>query len=255
MPNGSTTPSGVRIEEIDMQTEQMNNAIEMFDGAIQTSLEAHGMWESLQNGWPDIMPREEVFLISLFYLNMRQAALQMVTMLQHGRELVDASQRRKGRRRLYAPRISWRKWLQTGGGEDQRAQDTGNPNSLQSTETQVSKNEEDESDGEDDFEPLTKRQGDAESGRGPIPRRIRRAKPLASVPKKALPLILRLRSKAADYVEGIQRSQELQYALKLTIACFLVLWPALVPSLNTWFSIERGCKYSEAHRSLRARPY
>lgn len=53
---------------------------------------------------------------------------------------------------------------------------------------------------------------------------------------------LRLRGQAADSLEWMQDSEDVLYAMKLTVALFLVLWPAFVSSWNAWFSFNRGCK-------------
>ena len=55
---------------------------------------------------------------------------------------------------------------------------------------------------------------------------------------------LRLRGVLADTVEWMQKSDDLLYALKLTIAVFLVTWPAFVARWNTWYSLNRGRKYA-----------
>lgn len=53
---------------------------------------------------------------------------------------------------------------------------------------------------------------------------------------------MRLRGQAADALEWVQNSEDVLYATKLTVALFLVLWPAFVASWNAWFSFNRGCK-------------
>ncbi|KAL9126973.1 MAG: hypothetical protein Q9217_004055 [Psora testacea] len=64
------------------------------------------------------MPREEVFLISPFVLNVRQAGTNIMHMLKHARDLVQHRHQRRGRKRIYATRIRLLKWLYTGGDED-----------------------------------------------------------------------------------------------------------------------------------------
>lgn len=51
----------------------MQTALTKFDADFATALESANALEELQNREPDIMPREEVFLISSFMLNVRQA--------------------------------------------------------------------------------------------------------------------------------------------------------------------------------------
>lgn len=60
------------------------------------------------------MPRDEVFLISSFMLNLRQAATHTLDMLTHARYLVELRQERRERRHLWFPRVRWQKWLFSG---------------------------------------------------------------------------------------------------------------------------------------------
>ena len=48
-------------------------ALIRFDADCAAALEGASVLEDLQDREPDIMPREEVFLISSFMLNVRQA--------------------------------------------------------------------------------------------------------------------------------------------------------------------------------------
>ncbi|KKY16868.1 putative uncharacterized membrane protein [Phaeomoniella chlamydospora] len=245
LPSGIKAPAGIAVEEVDLQAETMRTAIDTFDDKIQKSLDSNSVWSAVREEWPDVMPREEIFLISSFYLNIRQAATQITFMLDHSRYLVDAAQTRRGRRRLYAPRISWRKWLRTGGGEDQNTQETTTPNSLQSSVREKATEDDVESDDDDDEmdkEPLNASDGDPEARRSRFtaPRNIKRAKSLTPRLKQKAPISKRIRANIADIFEGIQYSADVQYALKVTIACFLVLWPAFVAPWNAWFSTQRG---------------
>ncbi|KAM4056864.1 fusaric acid resistance protein-like domain-containing protein [Hirsutella rhossiliensis] len=52
--------------------------------------------------------------------------------------------------------------------------------------------------------------------------------------------IMRMRAKAADAMEWAQGSDDVDYALKLAIAVFLVTWPALVASWTSWYADVRG---------------
>jgi hypothetical protein len=53
-------------------------------------------------------------------------------------------------------------------------------------------------------------------------------------------LIHRLRNGLADAIEYLVGSDDVLYALKLTIAVFLVTWPAFLHQWNTWYSLNRG---------------
>ena len=61
------------VEEIDMHLENLHNALLTFDANAASALEGASTMEELKGREPDIMPREEIFLLSSFMLNMRQA--------------------------------------------------------------------------------------------------------------------------------------------------------------------------------------
>ena len=235
LPSGAKTPAGIEIEEIDIYTESMRQAIETFDATIQTTLEAHGIWHNVREDWPDPMPREEIFLISSFYLNMRQAATHIVSMLDQARELVDQYRRRKGRRRLYAPRIWSRSWLYTGGGEDQDARGTTNPSDSDRGEMRAPDDEGDEDEG---VSKHVSRQKTHDSN--PLSPTVTFSDESGHRLSWLLQAFSKFRLILADVLESLQYSSDLQYAFKVAIASFLVLWPAFVAQWNEWYSLERG---------------
>lgn len=199
------------------------------------------------------MPREETFLVSSFLLNFRQAASHTLDMLEHSRVLVERRRERRGRRRIYAPHINWQKWLYTGGGEDERLPANGMQAARRGTA--------DDHDDEQDTDTLSSqksvlgapKEGDIEQG---ISRndtvdevsqeheraKTEKLKSMDSTAEKPA-LILRFRGSLADAVEWIQNSEDALYAFKLTVAVFLVTWPAFVASWNTWYSLNRGRKW------------
>ena len=171
-------------------------------------------------------------------------------MLEHSRYLVDQAQKRKGRRRLYAPRISWRKWLYTGGGEDESTTD---PSSVQAIRRETSHNHGDEEETTNLLEPPDEvseqpKRGDRGSGeaRPPKPKSSPRHATESDKPSSGAPkpwtdeLVVGMRERLADAVEWLQYSDDVQYALKICIASFLTLWPAFVASWNEWYSLNRG---------------
>jgi hypothetical protein len=111
-------PSGIQLEEIDIRVDILTTALAEFDKDSASALETAAVMHDLDHPQVDIMPRMETFLISSFLLNLRQAALHTLDMLKHSRIMVEKRQARHGRRRLYAPKIEWSKWLSTGGEED-----------------------------------------------------------------------------------------------------------------------------------------
>jgi hypothetical protein len=121
LPDGSRRPKGIKLEEIDIWSDVLTSAIVDFDRDSATALGGATALHNLEGPQIDIMPRIETFLISSFILNLRQAALQTRDMLAHSRKLVEKRQSRHERRRLYAPKLEWRKWLTSGGEQDMMA--------------------------------------------------------------------------------------------------------------------------------------
>lgn len=67
-------PKGIIIEEIDLYIDILRQALIRFDADAASALEDAAQLEEKEDQKPDIMPREEVFLISSFLLNLRHAA-------------------------------------------------------------------------------------------------------------------------------------------------------------------------------------
>ena len=248
LPSGAKAPKGILLEELDVQIDILQKALLQFDADAASALEGAATMEELEGKEPDIMPREEVFLMSSFMLNVRQAATHIEGMLKHSRELVERRQHRKGRRRVYAPRIKWSKWLYTGGEEDEALPDSGRKGNRKG----FSDAREDDEDGVESLnskKSLLAHEGDLENNS--VPRIVKEdAKKEAKkqrnkssgleFERQGNPLSLRLRAQAADVLEWIQHSEDLLYAMKLGFAVYLVLWPAFVASWNTWYSLNRG---------------
>lgn len=173
-------------------------------------------------------------------------------MLKHSRALVERRNQRHGRRRFYAPRIKWSKWLYSGGAEDEalptparKANREGKSDaldddddeavSLDSERPLIAKHSKDDIENNDDLQ--TPHEGTAnEHG---LASNLLGFKGIA-FPRK-ISFTLQLRGQAADVLEWIQSSEDVLYAAKLAVALFLVLWPAFVASWNTWYSLNRGC--------------
>ena len=244
LPSGARAPNGILLEELDMQIDILQKALLQFDADAASALEGAATVEEMEGKEPDIMPREEVFLMASFLLNVRQAASHIESMLKHSRELVGRRQRRNGRRRIYAPHIKWSKWLYTGGEEDEALPDSGRKGNRKG----VSDEHEDDEDDEGSLnssKSLLAHRGDLE--KEPVSREVKKeAEKQKRKPRvqdsecQGTPRSLRLRGQAADVLEWIQHSEDLLYAMKLGIAVFLVLWPAFVASWNTWYSLNRG---------------
>ena len=244
LPSGARVPKGILVEELDMQMDVLQKALLQFDADAASALEGAAAMQELEGEEPDIMPREEVFLMSSFMLNVRQAASHIESMLRHSRELVQRRQQRNGRRRIYAPHIKWSNWLYTGGEEDEAL-----PNSARKGNRQGTSDEREDDD--DDAESLNSKSsllahpGDLEKNAVPLEfkeeAKKREMKIRAQDSKRQeTSYSLRLRGQAANALEWIQHSDDLLYAMKLGIAVFLVLWPAFVAAWNTWYSLNRG---------------
>lgn len=235
----------VQTTELDEQVDGMRLAVERFEKDIQTTLESRGIWKRVGQEFLDLMPREEVFLISSFYLNIKQIALHITSMLEQTRQLVEKCQERNRTRRLYAPRIAWRSWLYTGGGEDQDRVDAANPTSLETRHREDAADDKDESDEEVELPKI----------------KLQRAKNIGSQKPSAHPstslrveakrdmlllqtFTIRARKVLSDSLDNVQNSRDVHYAFKVAVAAFLVLWPAFVAPWNTWFSLERGREWA-----------
>ncbi|MCJ1461752.1 hypothetical protein MMC07_000351 [Pseudocyphellaria aurata] len=252
LPSGARVPKGIIIEEIDLYVDSLRQALLRFDADAASALEDAAQLQENADQNPDIMPREEVFLISSFLINLRHAASHIHSMLKCSRELVLEHQQRRGRQRIYPPRISWAKWLYTEGGEDEALPAKGRKANRQG---ETDENTDDETD-TDDFESKesllnSKSKADLEKNAG-LDSDRRKNNMLPSTPQHKPPKKrqrpefgplspwLRIREQLADVLEWLQDSDDVSYAFKLSIAGFLVLWPAFIASWNTWFSLNRG---------------
>jgi hypothetical protein len=244
LPDGSRPPQGIELEELDIWTDFFTEAIADFDRECTNGLEEAGAMQDLNNSQVDIMPRMETFLVSSVILNMRQAALHTQEMLVHSRKLVEKRQSRHGRRQLWLPHIKWRKWLSSGGEDDTMVLP---PGGRQDARTGSDKEEKDREDSAVNSEEnlLEKRVTDEEAARGQD--ETMTDKPVEKEPQKKqkkkdirTTRTHRLRNQLADATEYIYNSDDVLYALKLTIAVFLVTWPAFVGSWNYWYYENRG---------------
>lgn len=191
------------------------------------------------------MPRVETFLISSFLVTLRQAATQVSEMLKHCRVLVERREARRGRRTVYFPKISWKKWLMTGGEKDVNAvPDNARKEARAGHGTREEGGKHDE-DPTASTEHLNIRPRDEETGLVsekqpvlPVPGKI----PHRKGPQKSesTRTSLWLRGLIADGIEVVADSEHLAFALKMSVAGWLITWPAFVPSMNAWYSTIRA---------------
>lgn len=233
------------LEELDQHCNNLEQALQQFDADTTAALEDATPLQALNNEELDTMPREEVFLISSFLLNFRQGVAQIEEMLKYSRGLVEKRQHTRGRRRLFVPKIHWRRWLYSGG-EEVEGLPAGGRKAARQGNSEDHSNDIDDINGERDEDDSEDRHGDMEArteGRREDEPPNTAFGPFYQLPSRtqqAATLSLHVRGQLADIVDWIQDSEDLAYALKLTIAVFLVTWPALVPSLNMWYSLNRG---------------
>ncbi|KAK6198318.1 hypothetical protein LQW54_010402 [Pestalotiopsis sp. IQ-011] len=243
LPSGAPAPRGITLEEIDLRTSIFGKALEFFDNDSAEALE-HAAAIAYKGAQVDVMPRTETFLISSFLITLRQAASQVNHMLKHSRNLVDKRQRRLNRRRLYFPKISWRRWLKTGGEKDVNAV----PESArkEARAGQASHNEHAHLDEETVSPPnerLRRGPGDEEANRINEKQQIPSNKNVPLTKSRSRPSIstaLWLRGLVADIVEFVASSDDLAFALKMSVAGWLVTWPGFVPSTHAWYTSIRA---------------
>jgi hypothetical protein len=235
LPSGSKAPSGIVLEELDIRTDILQQAITDFDTNASLALEGAANLDELESTDVDITPRMETFLISSFILNLRQAAMTILQMLKESRKLVEKRQARHERRRIWAPRIRWAKWLVSGGEQDMLAlPESGRQ---QRRKGAVNDIEEGPDLNSDSNLPTQSKYDETSVKSGPNKSRATSARPRKV---RQQPLIDRLRHRVADGLDYIAQSDDCLYAFKITVAVFVVSWPAFISSWNTWYSLNRG---------------
>ena len=252
LPSGDKPPSQISIESINEQLDALKSALRLFDADCTAALNETTLPQEEAGCELDIMPREEVFLISSFILNIRQGTRYIETILEHSRHLVLLHQERRGRRRIYLPIIRWSKWLYSGGEEDEALPPKGRKPAREGS-NDYEEDEETDSPMRSEDNLVAKKKDDLEAADGGClgAESSSRRRTLAigtknrdkksSLPKPALAsLITQSRYKLAYFVDWVKDSEDLAYALKLTIACMLVTFPALTPSLNYFYYVSRG---------------
>ncbi|KAI0132103.1 hypothetical protein BJ170DRAFT_592082 [Xylariales sp. AK1849] len=245
LPSGAAPPKGISLEEIDVQVDAFTEAIVAFDRDSAAALEKAAAMAYGQGSQVDIMPRMETFLISSFLITLRQAAVQISDMLKHCRSLVERRQARHGRRRMYFPKISWKKWLKSGGEQDiNSVPDDARKGARAGHGTEKEDSRHDKDDPMNGKKQLPRQRKDEETGPGPKTQAGLAVK--GEIPRRKGPekfegsTTLWLRGLAADVIEFIADSDSLAFALKMSVAGWLVTWPAFVPSLNPWYTSVRA---------------
>ncbi|CAZ83125.1 unnamed protein product [Tuber melanosporum] len=204
-------PKGILVQELDVHIDWLENEIEEFGRRSTEALEGAALKETdnveMIDGEIDVMPRDEIFLISSFMLNLRQAASHTLGMLKHSRKLVELHKDRKETRSIWFPKIKLRKWLFSGAEE---------PESLPAAKRDAYLKE----GGDPDEDEMTSRETVRE--------------------RKDQGREKTVRERVADFLEWAGDSDDVLYAFKLTLGVMLVTWPAFVSGWQMWFYYNRG---------------
>ncbi|KAG9229175.1 hypothetical protein BJ875DRAFT_387903 [Amylocarpus encephaloides] len=244
LPSGTLAPTGVHLQDIDVYVDILTEAMIIFDKDSAIALESAASLHKVQQAEVDVMPRMEIFLISLFLLSLRHAALHTLEMLRHSRVIVEKRQTRHNRRRLYAPQINWRKWLASGGEEDSLALPDNARQGARTGNSDLDPQENSFDSSDDSL--LAKRDVEAnpptnvkeEKSRKSVPEKSTAHPTRKRIPKKSL--ASRVRNGLADGIEYLVGSEDVIYAVKLAVAVLLVTWPAFLHQWNQWYSLNRG---------------
>ncbi|KAI0406069.1 hypothetical protein F4802DRAFT_559221 [Xylaria palmicola] len=245
LPSGSLKPDGIPLQEMDIRIEIFTKALAEFDADSASALESAAAAAFSRDSMGDNTPHMETHLVSSFLIGINQAARQILEMLRHTRILVERRQTRNERRKLYWPHISWKKWLISGGEQDGNVLPENARKEARTGYGPVEDSKHSDEEGvtnstEALIQPKTDEETGAVGSKEEIPphdeKGSHRKIPQASTNKN----IFWIRGMAADTVEFFTDSDDLAFALKMTIAALLVTWPAFVPSLNPWYGSVRG---------------
>jgi hypothetical protein len=211
-------PNGILLQEIDIHIDWLAAAIHEFGESSSAALESaaiSGPQEEDPN--VDIMPREEVFLISSFVMNLRHGAAHTLAMLRHARHLVEERADREGRKLLHFPRIKLRKWLFSGQEE---------PGTAQVFDRETFVREQGNSSEENFIKDRPKKRS--------LSRRSSFTGPRLTYEWR------RCRRVLGKVLDWLANSDSFIYAFKFMLGVMLVSWPAFVPSWNGWYLLNRG---------------
>ena len=249
MSQKSSIDSDLRLSQLSNHYEEFQLALLQFDTDVMTTLEAAALLQDMKGEELDIMPREEIFLIASFLLNVRQAATQVSAMLECAKLLVQQRSESGSWRRLFMPKIQWKKWLFSGGETDETT-----PVNERRVAKQLDKKDSASSSKEgllpkSSHDPEAAGVSKAESNM----KTYNNSNLMMDVDSKKLEAEtadersrqsswpwLRWRNRFVDVLEWIQHSEDVSYAFKLTVATLLVSFPAFVPSLALFYYEHRG---------------
>ncbi|KAF3928525.1 hypothetical protein ABW21_db0203651 [Orbilia brochopaga] len=248
-------PHGIPLKEIDIYVGAIEAALEEFDKMTREALHAAAEDASeCEEVEFDILPREEIFLVSSFLLNLRLAAQTTATMLKEARSLVEEYDTLKGKRHFHFPNFTSRKWLFSGESEQSEALDSGDrgdvaryhkhtgssdkPNiehiskvadgkKATSNNTTPPKDTDQKSHKKKDKEPAMRAGGSID-------------KKLEEDNEEKKTIASRIRGGFADVMDWMMTNGDFHYALKLAVGGMLFSWPAFVPEFSYFFYNYRG---------------
>lgn len=205
----------------------------------------------------------ETFLVSSVLLSFRQAALMAAQMLKHARKLVEKRDARRGWRKIYLPKkMSWKKWLTLSGEEDARTlPQNARKEARMGKGTKPASKEAEDDDEDDDGDEV--RRNDRTRSKSKTLQTLDEEAPTKAVPIMSTPdrlqekpkpkpkpekqaatrkmgLFPSYREHTADFIESVQDSEHLGFALKLAFAVFLTSFPAFYGPWNAWYTNSRA---------------
>ncbi|PHH76569.1 hypothetical protein CDD80_1430 [Ophiocordyceps camponoti-rufipedis] len=243
LPSGAAAPRTVSLQELDVRIDKFARSLTLFDTEAANQLRENMMDKSYEP--VDFMPGMETFMASSFILSLRDSAAQLLEMLRHLRLLVESRQRHHDHSRLWVPQLTiFRQWL-----AKRRPVKAAEPIELPNiTQTPVEGRVSGPIPAID--HPDARQTPDDEGRIGQTVQwaELKSPKKLKSSKKRArrkselqnLDWMAKTREKAADALEWAQKSNDLDYALKLAVAMFLLLWPAFFASWRPWYTQVRG---------------
>ncbi|KAJ6256284.1 LOW QUALITY PROTEIN: hypothetical protein Dda_8781 [Drechslerella dactyloides] len=226
--NVGRKPGGVPLKEIDIYVGAIETALDEFDKKTREALHAAAEEASEREEVEfDILPREEIFLVSSFLLNLRLAAQTTTMMLKDARALVEEYDTLQGKRRFHLPNFKSKKWLYSGESEQSETMDTGDREN-------VSRYRRHSGNGE--------RSNSEHSPKSTDSKRTVPANPQKKVATKGekedeeeKSMIERIRGRLADVADWVMTNHDFHYALKLAVGGMLLSWPAFVPEFSNFF--------------------
>ncbi|KAF3129725.1 hypothetical protein TWF594_010850 [Orbilia oligospora] len=258
--NQSRKPKGILLKEIDIYTNATEVALVEFDKKTREALHKAAEKASEEEEVEfDILPREEIFLVSSFLLNFRIAAQTTLDMLKEGRDMVEEYDGLKGKKSFHLPDFKSKKWLFSGSAEQSETLDTnarenvsryqkaaGAGNADQKAATQQKKDGSGTDSKKGSLKKTDKKTdkktegGKSKGGKGEKLEAQKSERKGGEEGEEPESWPTRLRGALADVVDWVVTSPHLHYALKLAIGAMLLSWPAFVPEFSIFFYTYRG---------------